>query len=129
MSATLALIGDVFTAHGHPVLAAGGDLGPSESAAVNLNLGLWSTIAGFLTPLAVAVINQPRWTPFVRALLTVVFCLGVAAATTAVEGRLNEVRWTTATLIVLAAAIGTYETLWKNVAPRIEAATSPAPAG
>ena len=124
MSATIALVGDVLQ-HGRVVLAAGDDLAPSQSSAVNLNLTLWSTIAGFVTPLAVAVINQPRWSPFVRAMLTLVFCVGVAAATAALEGKLNGTRWTTAALLVIASAIVTYQTVWKNVAPSIERATSP----
>lgn len=120
----LVLVGDVLQ-HGYVVLAEGADLSPSNSAEPNLNLALWSGIAGFAAPLLVAVINQPRWSPFVRALLTVAFCVGVAALTAAIEGRLTGARWTTATLTVLAAAVASYQTLWKNVAPQIEAATSP----
>jgi hypothetical protein len=118
---SLVLAGDVLNQY--VVLAA--DLGPTNAADPNLNLGLWSTVAGFLTPLAVAVINQPRWSPFVRALLTVVFCVAVAAATTALEGKLDGDRWLTSSLLVLVAAITSYQTLWKNVAPAVESATSP----
>ena len=118
----LALVGDVILA------AADTDLSPTGAAAPNLNLTLWSTITGFGAPLIVAVINQPRMAPFVRALITVAVSVGLAAITTALEGQITGTRWVTSTLLVLVAAIGTYQTLWKNVAPRIEAATT-SPAG
>lgn len=126
MSTTLALVGDVMQ-HGRVILAAGDDLSPSNAADVNLNLALWSTIAGTLTPFVVAIINQPKWSPFVRALLTVLVSLGVGAATTALEGKLDGARLVTSVLVVLAAAVGTYHTLWRNVAPQLESATSPGP--
>lgn len=126
MSTTLALVGSVLDARGHLVLAAPDDLAPTNSADPNLNLTLWSGIAGFFTPLIVAMINQPRWSSTVRALLTVLVCLGVAAATTALEGQIDSKRLVTSVLLVLTAAIGTYHTLWRNVAPALEQATSPA---
>lgn len=125
MSTTLALVGDVLSQHGQAVLAAArDDLTPTESASVNLNLTLWSGIASFITPLIVALVNQPRWSPIVRAIATVVVCLGMAAATAAVEGQFNGTRWTTAALLVLSGAVFWYQTIWKNVAPKLEAASS-----
>ena len=117
MSATLALVGEV-------VLAAGDDLAPSNSGGVNLNLTLWSGVASFITPPIVAVINQSRWAPFVRLLVTALFCLGMAAATVALEGQLNATRLATSVLLILSGAVFFYQTAWKTIAPRIEAATS-----
>ncbi len=107
------------------LLAAATDLSPTESGAVNLNLTLWSGIASFITPLLVALINQPAWKPRTRLLVTVAVAIGMAAATVAAEGRLNGTRWTTATLLILGGAVLWYQTAFKNVAPAIEAATSP----
>lgn len=124
MSIAYVLTGDVLTAHGHLVLAAGDDLAPSESAGVNLNLSLWSGIASFVAPLLVAVVQQPRWAPAVRAIVTALICLGMAWATVVLEGKLTGARWTTATLLVLSGAVFWYQTIWKTVAPRLEVATS-----
>lgn len=118
----LVLVGDVLQ-HGYVVLAEGADLSPSNATDPTLNLALWSTIAGTLTPFAVAFINQPKWSPLVRALMTVLVSVGIGCASAALEGRLDGARWTTSTLIVLAAAVGTYHTLWRSVAPAFEEAT------
>lgn len=121
---TLALAGDVLTQWGTVVLAADTDLSPTNAADPNLNLTLWSGIAGFLTPLLVALVQQPTWPPFVRAIITLVASVLIGAATTSLEGRLTGERWVTSALLIATAAIGTYQTLWKNVAPQLEAATS-----
>lgn len=120
---TLALAGDVLNQLGTVVLSADG-LAPTNDADPNLNLTLWSSIAGVITPLIVALINQPQWPSFVRAVMTLAFSVLIGAATTALEGRLTTERWVTSALLVGAAAVGTYQTLWKNTAPAIEAATS-----
>jgi hypothetical protein len=122
---TLALVGDVIGQHGLVLLAAGDDLSPSESSGVNLNLTLWSGIASFATPFLVALVNQPTWKPVVRVIITVLVSLGMAAATVAIEGKLTGVRWTTAVLVILAGAVFWYQTALKNVAPALEAASSP----
>lgn len=119
----LALAGDALTQWGSVTLATD-TLAPTNAADPNLNLTLWSGIAGFLAPLLVALIQQPTWPPFVRALVALAASGGLAAVTTALEGRLTGERWVTSALLVAAAAIGTYQTLWKNVAPQLEAATS-----
>jgi hypothetical protein len=121
---TLALVGDVISAHGFVVLAAGDDLAPTNAADPNLNLTLWASIAGVVAPFLVALVNQPHWAPIWRAVMTIAVSVGLGAATAAVEGRLNGVRWTTAALVIGGAAVASYQTLWKNVAPAIESATS-----
>lgn len=121
---TLALVGDILTAHGHLVVAADTDLSPTNAAAPNLNLTLWSSIAGLVTPFLVALVNQPHWAPIVRALMTVLVSVGLGAATAAVEGQLTGVRWTTAALLIGGAAVASYKTLWSNPAHQLELASS-----
>lgn len=123
MSATLALVGDVWQ-HGHLVLAAGDDLAPTNAADPNLNLTLWSSILGVATPFLVAIINQPKWSPLIRALVTVLVSAGLGAATAAVEGKLTGARWTTAALVIGAAAVASYKLLWATPAAQLEAASS-----
>lgn len=124
MSATLALVGDVIGQHGFVVLAAGDDLTPSNAAAPNLNLALWSSIAGVVAPFLVALVNQPQWSSLVRALMTVLVSVGLGAATAAAEGKFTGARWTTAALIIGGAAVATYKTLWAKPAAALELASS-----
>jgi peptidoglycan/LPS O-acetylase OafA/YrhL len=124
MSQTLALVGDVIGSHGFVVLAAGDDLSPTNATDPNLNLTLWASIAGVIAPFLVALVNQPQWPPFARAIMTLLVSVGLGAATAAVEGRLTGTRWTTAALIVAAAAVASYKTLWRQPAAALEAATS-----
>lgn len=122
MTITLAL-----AAHGPLVLAVdpGGYLGPTNSPSLTPQLAVFSTIAGILTPFLVAIINQPRWSSFVRALIVIGSSVGIGALAAAGEGQLNGLRWSVAALNVLAAAVAAYGTLWRNAAPAVEAATSP----
>jgi hypothetical protein len=120
----LALAGDVLSAHGLLLLAAEDTLAPTNAADANLNLTLWASIAGVITPFLVALINQPHWAPLIRALMTVAVSIGLGAATAAVEGHLTGVRWTTAALIIGADAVSSYKLLWQQPAHRLELATS-----
>lgn len=88
------------------------------------DLLMFSALVGWATPPIVAVINQPRWPTIARLAMTVAFCIGVAAATCALEGRLAADRWITSALIVATTAVVTYQTAWKRVATAIETATS-----
>lgn len=124
MSTTLAIAGDVLTQWGTVALAADTDLSPTNAADPNLNLALWSSIAGVIAPFLVAFVNQPTWPPLVRALMTVLVSVGLGAATAAAEGRLTGQRWTTAALIVGAAAVASYQHLWKRPALALEGATA-----
>lgn len=124
MSTTLTLVGDVISAHGFTVLAATDDLAPTNAADPNLNLTLWSSIAGVITPFIVALINQPQWSALVRALMTVAASIGLGAATAAVEGQLTGVRWTTAALVIGGAAVASYKLLWQTPARQLELASS-----
>jgi peptidoglycan/LPS O-acetylase OafA/YrhL len=114
----------VIGTHGFVVLAAGDDPAPTNAADPNLNLTLWASIAGVIAPFLVALVNQPQWPPFARAVMTLLVSVGLGAATAAVEGKLTGTRWTTAALIIAAAAVATYKTLWRQPAAALEAATS-----
>jgi hypothetical protein len=120
----LALAGDVLNQWGVVVLAAGDTLAPSNAADPNLNLTLWSSITGVVAPFLVALVNQPHWAPLVRALMTVLVSTGLGGAAAAIEGQLTGVRWTTAALIVGAAAVSSYETLWRKPARALELAST-----
>lgn len=121
----LILAGDVLTQWGTVALAAGDtDLSATNAAQPNLNLAMWSGIAGFLAPLLVALVQQPTWPSFVRALVLLAGSIGLASVTAALEGKLTGERWVAASLLIASTAIVTYQSLWKNVAPQLEAATS-----
>lgn len=90
------------------------------------NLAMWSLIVGFLLPPAIAVVQQPRWSEPVRAIVMFVVCLIAAAGTAYFQGDLTGRRWIQAALLIVVATIATFKGLWKptRVAPEIEAATS-----
>ena len=87
---------------------------------------MWSLIVGFLLPPAIAVVQQPRWSEPVRAIVMFVVCLIAAAGTAYFQGDLTGRRWIQAALLIVVATIATFKGLWKptRVAPEIEAATS-----
>lgn len=88
---------------------------------------LFSLIVGFVAPAVIAVIQQPRFSSSVRALLT--FALSVAAAlgTTYFTDGIDAGNVVHSTLLVFVAAIASYHGLQKQIglAPAIESATSP----
>lgn len=92
------------------------------------DLAMWSIIVGFGLPPIVAVLNQPRWLGWVRAVLTVLSCVIAGGITAYLSGALTDKRWTTAALIVGVAAIGSYRTFWRpsGITDAIERGTSPA---
>lgn len=91
------------------------------------NLTMWSLVVGTLLPMLVAVIQQPRWPDWFRAIVTVVVCLLVGAVTAYLEGGLNLQDWVSSALVILVAALATFRGFWKptGVADSIESATSP----
>ncbi|WP_285475169.1 hypothetical protein [Actinoplanes sp. NBRC 101535] len=105
------------------VLAAAGMGGAPD--AVSQELAMWSALAGWFTPLVVAVIQQRRWAPEVRVAATIAVCVCVAAVTCVLEGTLTADRWVSSALTVATLAVVTYQTVWKKVADRVEGATSP----
>lgn len=101
------------------------DLSPTGAAGVNQNLVLWSGITAFITPLLIALVQQPRWSSTVRALIAIGGSTALALITTALEGKLTGERAVSSALLVITGAIFSYQTIWKNVAPALEVATSP----
>lgn len=91
------------------------------------DLAMWSLLVGFLMPNAIAILQQPRWSDGVRAMLTFVLCLVAGAGTAYFEGELTGRRAVSAVLLVLVTTLATYRNFWKpvGVAPAIESATSP----
>lgn len=125
MTTTLTLVGDVFTAHGALVIAASGDLEATGSNALTPQLAVFSTIAGILTPFAVAFVNRPTFPPLTRALVTILMSLGIGALVAIGEGQLTELRLSVAALTVLGVAVATYQRLFAQPAQRFELATTP----
>lgn len=94
-------------------------------------LQAWGLILGFLTPLLVALVNQPRFTPTQKRLISVFISILVGVINLLVQGALS--RWSldlTDLLanfaLVLGAAQAAYALLWKptGVSDKVEAATS-----
>lgn len=88
----------------------------------------WALILGVLTPLVVALVQQPGWSRPLRAIVSVVASVVVGVITVAANGDLTEPRPVLAVIaLVLVASNTAYTTLWKptGVAPAIEGATSP----
>lgn len=91
-------------------------------------LQLWSLGLGFVAPIVLAFIQQPKWSDRTRALITFGFSILVGAGNVYFNGDLSKAAdWTSAILIVLIAAISTYKGFWKptQIAPAIEEKTSP----
>lgn len=90
------------------------------------NLVMWSTIVGFLSPLVVAIIQQPKFHDAAKAVITFLYCLVTAFITVILEGRFTQERFVTSLLFVFVTAITAYKGLWKptGAAPAIESATT-----
>ena len=93
------------------------------------DLQLWTAILGFFLPLAVAAIQQPKWSDPVRAVTTFILCVLTAAGTAYFQGALTGQRFATALLFVFFSVITAYRGLWKpsGATQAIENATSPGP--
>lgn len=93
------------------------------------DLEMWSLLVGAVLPPLVALIQQPRWPDWFRAVVAVASSLVAGFVTTWLveDGMLWERGMVTAILLVLVAALTTYRNFWKptTIAPTIEAKTSP----
>lgn len=91
---------------------------------------MWSIIVGALTPPLLAIVQQPRWSGFVRS----AFMVGAAAIdgiiTTWLEGKINWHDYAQAALMCGVAIIAAYHGFWQptGIAGKIENATVPGPA-
>lgn len=87
---------------------------------------LWAAALGYLLPLAIAVIVQPRWTGAVKGLLMLAVAVLDGLGTSYFNGEFSGKSIVTC-MLVAAVAIGVaYRTVWKpsGIAPGIERATS-----
>lgn len=89
-------------------------------------------ILGFLAPLLVAVVNQPRWSSRVRRIIAIVVSLILAVLALAITGGLSAVNGdfrsiAVAVLAVIGVAQVAYAILWKptGITNAVESATSP----
>lgn len=91
----------------------------------------WALIVGFLTPLVVSTINQPRWSATQKRVMAVVVAVVVGLGNVFVQGLIVD--WTLSfgnVLIILATVLGAaqaaYALLWEptGIAEKVETATS-----
>lgn len=89
------------------------------------NVTRWALIIGFLMPLLVAVIEQPKWPDWVRAVVAAILCICAAVVQVYVMGQFNPADLATSILIILVEAIAVYQAFWKKVGINtLEKATS-----
>ncbi|MEV0090475.1 hypothetical protein [Streptomyces sp. NPDC050738] len=91
------------------------------------NPQLWALFIGFVSPPAIAVVQQPRWSGPARAFFMLLASLLIGVGTAYFNDALHAATVAT-NLLIAAVAVGTsYHSLWKpaGIAPGIEAATSP----
>jgi amino acid transporter len=89
---------------------------------------MWSLLIGAVLPPLLAVVQQPKWPDWLRALVTLLVCVVVGLGNVYLNGDLTHATSVVeAILLVLVAALSTYKGLWKptGVADKIESATSP----
>lgn len=92
---------------------------------------LWSLIAGAVSPFVIALIQQPRFSSSVRAILTAALSVAIAFGTTYLTDGVDAGNVVHSALLVFALAITVYHGFGKptGIAPAIEAHTSPGSAG
>lgn len=90
------------------------------------NLEMWSLIVGFVSPIVLAIVQQPSWKQPMRAFVTFVWALLAGGGTTYFSGEWTGHSFVASVLVVLVTAISTYVGFWKRtgIAPGIEGATS-----
>jgi VIT1/CCC1 family predicted Fe2+/Mn2+ transporter len=85
-----------------------------------------SALVGVFLPTLVAIVNQPRWPSWVRAVATAAVCIVAGGVTAAASGELTGKRWFEAAVVVFGAALATYHAWWKpsGITNAIEKATA-----
>ncbi len=98
------------------------------------DLQMWTMVVGFLSATFVLpIIQQPRWSAGLRAIVTFLYCVVVGLVTAYLNGAFNGVRdlrtGVSAVLFMLITAIASYKGFAQptQIAPSIERATSPGP--
>lgn len=94
---------------------------------LNNDLLMWNLLVGFLLSNAVALVNQPRWSPAAKAFITLIVCVIAGAGTAWFNGAFTGRGILSSVLVVAVLTLFTYQALWKpsGIAPGIERGTSP----
>jgi hypothetical protein len=90
---------------------------------------LWAAALGYVLPLAIALVTQPRWPGWVKGLFMLLVAIGDGLGTAYFNDQFDR-RPIVTCVLVAAIAIGVaYHTVWRpsGIAGAIEAATSPTP--
>jgi hypothetical protein len=88
----------------------------------------WALIAGVLTPILVSLVQQPRWSEGLRAIVALAVAVVVGVLTVLANGGFADASGSLGVIaLVLVASNTAYKTFWKptGVSPAIEAKTSP----
>jgi len=87
---------------------------------------LWAAALGYLLPLAIAIVAQPRWTGAVKGLLMLAVAILDGVGTAYFNGEFSGKSIVTCMLVAAVAIGAAYHLLWKpsGIAPGIERATS-----
>ena len=90
------------------------------------NLEMYALVVGFLLPPLIAIVQQPTWPEWARAVMTFLVCALAGAGTAYFQGDLTGRRFVEAGLVVLVTTIATFKGFWKptGVAPAVEAKTT-----
>lgn len=92
------------------------------------NAELWAAALGYVLPLAIAFVNQPRWASWAKGVVMLVVATGDGLGT-AYFGNEFHGKPVVTCILVAAIAIGVaYHTVWKpsGIAAALERVTSPA---
>lgn len=82
---------------------------------------------GMLLPLVIAIINQRHWPAPMKGIVALIVCIAAAVIVEVIRGGLSFSDWASTIIVIFTTAFGFYKVLWQpsEIAPRIEAATSP----
>lgn len=91
------------------------------------NAELWSLIVGFISPMLIAVVDQPGWTRAARTAVQVAVSVVIGLATAYFAGDFTGKDVVSNILIASVAAISAYKGIFQptGMAPRVARATSP----
>lgn len=87
----------------------------------------WGLILGVLSPLLVSVVQQPKFTGPLRAVVALASAVVIGLLTVLAAGDFNPTDWLTTAAVVLVAAHTAYEGFWRptGIAEEVEYRTSP----
>ena len=90
------------------------------------DLQMFSALVGFFLPLAISVVQQPKWPEWFRVLSAVVLCSFTGFGIAYLQGDLDGRSLVSSILIVLTVSLTTYRNVWKasGIAGRVENATA-----